>query len=204
LTQRQEGQGLVEFALSIPIFLVLFMGVLEFGFVFNALLSINFATRDAALIAAEAGSMAGVDGSGRDVGGDCLILRTVNSDITAPADRNRITQVKIYRANLAGAQMGSAVNVYQPGGSTTCTYTTGPVVVPYVLVGSVGYPGSGRCDIVAGCPTDVTGTHPGLDTIGVSIGYSHLWKTPMSKLIGGSGAGYSLLKANATRMEPVL
>lgn len=201
---RSRGQGLAEFALSIPIFLVLFMGVLEFGFVFNALLSINFATRDAALIAAEAGSMPGLDASNRDVGGDCLILRTINADVTAPADRNRITQVKIYRSDLLGAQLGSAVNIYQPGGPTTCTYTTGDVTVPYVLVGSVGYPGSTRCDIVAGCATNASGTHPGLDTIGVSIGYSHLWKTPMSKLIGGSGTGYNLLKANATRMEPVL
>lgn len=203
-SRRQEGQGLVEFALSIPIFLVLFMGVLEFGFVFNALLSINFATRDAALIAAEAGSMPALDASNRDVGGDCIILKTVDADVTAPADRTRITQVRIYRSNLAGAQMGSSVNVYQPGGSTTCTYTSGDVTVPYTMVGAVGYPGSGRCDIVAGCPNDVTGTHPGLDTIGVSIGYSHLWKTPMSRLIGDSGTGYNLLKANATRMEPIL
>lgn len=203
-SRREGGQGLAEFALAIPIFLILFMGILEFGFIFNALLSINFATRDAALIAAEAGSMAGLDGSRRDVGGDCLILRTVNQDVTAPADRTRITQVRIYRSDLSGAQMGSAVNVYQPGGTTTCTYTTGPVTVPYALVGPVGYPGTTRCDIIAGCPTDASGTHSGLDTVGVSIGYSHLWKTPMSNLIGGGGTGYSLLKSNATRMEPVL
>ena len=50
------GQSLVEFALVIPIFLVLLMAVIEFAFLMNGQLSINYATRDAALIAAEAGN----------------------------------------------------------------------------------------------------------------------------------------------------
>ena len=203
--RRADGQGLAEFALAIPIFLVLFMGILEFGFIFNALLSINFATRDAALIAAEAGSTAGTDASGRDVGADCLILRAVDADVTAPADRSRITEVRIYRSNLSGTQLGSLANVYQRGGPTTCTYATGPVTVPYVLIGAVGYPGAARCDGVAGCPDDGSGfPHAGLDTIGVQVGYQHLWRTPMSSMLGGGGSGYGLMKANATRMEPVL
>jgi hypothetical protein len=59
---------------------------------------------------------------------------------------------------------------------------------------------------VAGCPNDGSGfTHPGLDTIGVQITYQHQWKTPMAALMGGGGTGgYTLLKANATLMEPVL
>ena len=189
-----------------PIFLVLLMAIIEFAFVFNSLLSIIYATRDAALIAAEGGSTAGVDGSGRDVGADCLILRTVGRDITAPADGNRITEVRIYRSNLSGTQLGSVANVYQRGGPTVCTYASGTVSVPYVLVGSVGYPGSNRCDVVAGCPNDLSGfPHPGLDTIGVQITYQYLWHTPMAHMLGGTGgAGYTFLRANATRMEPVL
>lgn len=202
---RERGQTLVELALALPVFLVLLMGILEFGFVFNALLSINYATRDAALIAAEAGSTAGTDGSGRDVGADCLILQTIDRDVSAPADRNQITEVRIYRSDLSGAQLGSVANIYQPGGPTTCTYASGTVTVSYALVGSVGYAGSNRCDVVAGCPADGSGfAHSGLDTIGVRITYQHLWRTPMSNLIGGGGTGYTLTKSNATRMEPVL
>ena len=61
----ERGQTLVEFALVFPIFFVLLMGMIEFGLVFNALLSINFASRDGSLIAAEAGNA---------VGSDCVIL----------------------------------------------------------------------------------------------------------------------------------
>ena len=204
-SRRRDGQVLVEFALVIPIFLILFMAILEFGFVFNALLGINYATRDAALIAAEAGSTAGVDGAGRDVGADCLILQSVEQDVTAPADNRRITEVRIYRSNISGTQLGSLANVYQRGGPTTCTYPSGTITVPYALVGSVGYPGSSRCDVVAGCPNDGSGfAHPGLDTIGVLVSYRHTWRTPFSALIGGGGTGYDMVKSNATRMEPVL
>ena len=52
----QAGQSLVEFSLVIPLFLVVLMGVIEFLFLMNGQLSINYATRDAALIAAEAGN----------------------------------------------------------------------------------------------------------------------------------------------------
>jgi TadE-like protein len=204
-SRRADGQVVVEFALIVPIFLILLMAVLEFGFVFNALLSINFATRDAALIAAEAGSTAGVDGAGRDVGADCLILQKIDEDVTAPADSGRITEVRIYRSNLAGTQMGSIANVYRRGGPTICTYASGTITVPYALFGSVGYAGTTRCDVLAGCPNDSTGVpHPGLDTIGVQVAYQHTWRTPFSSMIGGGGTGFSMLKGNATRMEPVL
>lgn len=189
-----------------PIFLVLLLAIIEFGFAFNALLSITYATRDAALIAAEGGSTAGVDGSGRDVGADCLILQAVGRDVTAPADGNMITEVRIFRATISGTQLGSVANVYHRGGPTQCTYAMGTISVPYVLVGSVGYPGSDRCDVVAGCPNDMSGfPHPGLDTIGVQITYQYPWHTPMASLLGNGGTGgYTLLRANATRMEPVL
>ncbi len=51
--ERDKGQSLVEFAFVIPIFLVLLIGVIEFAFLMNANLSISYATRDAALVAAE-------------------------------------------------------------------------------------------------------------------------------------------------------
>jgi Flp pilus assembly protein TadG len=50
----------------IPIFLLGFMALLEFGFLLNGQLSINYATRDAAPIAAEAGNAVGTDRNGND------------------------------------------------------------------------------------------------------------------------------------------
>ena len=64
-SKGSRGQSLVEFALVFPIFFTLLLGMIEFAFVFNAILAVNYAARDAALAAAEAGDRSGAD---------CIIL----------------------------------------------------------------------------------------------------------------------------------
>jgi Flp pilus assembly protein TadG len=50
----EEGQSLVEFALVLPLLLLLLLGIIQFGAVFNALITINAAAREGArLMAAE-------------------------------------------------------------------------------------------------------------------------------------------------------
>jgi Flp pilus assembly protein TadG len=187
----RRGQTLVEFALVIPLFLILSLAVVEFAFVFNAVLATNFSTRTAALLAAEAGS---------GVGADCVILQSVESEVGAPADRNRIVSVQIYWADTNGIQKGSNVTAYSRTGSTTCTYVDGSTVtVPYTRTVN-GYAEADRCNILAGCP----GGHTGLDTVGVRVQYSHLWKTPLHNFLPGSGTGFLFERSNAMRMEPIL
>ena len=70
-----RGQSVVEFALVIPIFLTIMVAIVEFALVFNAQLALNFATREAALAAAEAGN---------DADADCSILRAVEASIDRP------------------------------------------------------------------------------------------------------------------------
>ncbi len=194
-----KGQVLVEFALVIPIFLLLFMAIVEFAFVFNAILSVNFAARNAALIAAEAGNA---------INSDCIILASVESDVQAPADRARINQVEIYRSTLTGAVWGgSTPTTYVRSGSKTCTYPDRPpITVPYQLAsggGADGYPEIDRCNILKGCKPDTHGvTHTGVDHVGVRISYNHQYKTPIRTLF--SGPSLSFDRANSMRMEPVL
>jgi Flp pilus assembly protein TadG len=188
---RTGGQTLVEFALVFPIFFVLLMGMLEFGLVFNALLSINFASRDASLIAAEAGNA---------VGSDCVILDKVERSIGAPASNKRITQVRVYKADKNGNQVGSAVNVYDRTGSKTCTLPDSTTLtVPYTMSGSAGYPETARCNVQGGC-----GGSGGVDTIGIRITYSYTPFTPLGSFIGMGSTTYTLVESNAMRMEPVL
>ena len=122
-----RGQTLVEFAMVFPMFVTMIMGLIEFAFVFNALLSVNYAARDAALAAAEAG-----DG----LGADCVILSAVDSAVGAPTNDNRIDHVEIYKADPNGGMIGSPT-VYHAGAArpharsstaTTATvhYTLGP------------------------------------------------------------------------------
>lgn len=46
--QKSKGQSLVEFAIAFPIVIMLFSGVVEFGFILNYYLSLLDATREAA------------------------------------------------------------------------------------------------------------------------------------------------------------
>ncbi|HEX3012460.1 MAG TPA: TadE/TadG family type IV pilus assembly protein [Syntrophomonadaceae bacterium] len=48
LLNRTEGQGLVEMALVLPLLLVIFMGMIEFGRVFGSFLVINNLAREGA------------------------------------------------------------------------------------------------------------------------------------------------------------
>ena len=191
-----RAQALVEFALVIPLFLILMTAVIEFAFLFNALLSSTLASRDASLIAAEAGDTPG---------GDCVILRAVEADITAPADTNQIQSVSISWANTTtGQPIAGAVNTYTRTGSTTCSVDGKSITVPYTLSGSGGYDSADRCNVLAGCGLDsASRNHPGVDTIGVQVTYAYPWHTPLKSLMG-STLNWIFTPSNAMRMEPVL
>jgi hypothetical protein len=181
---------MVEFALVLPLFLTILLGIIEFAFAFNAILAVNFASRNAALLAAEGGA---------DLGTDCIVLRSVEADVTAPANSNRISRVELYESDRNGSMVGAAT-VYVRGGSTTCTYGGGTeITVPYTLE-SDGYPEADRCNILAGCSE----AHPALDLVGVRITYLHVWVTPLRNFVGGNPAGMNFERSNATRMEPIL
>lgn len=189
--RRSRGQSLVEFALVFPIFFMLFMGIIEFAFAFNALLSVNFASRDATLVASEAASQSGAD---------CSILAKIEADVKAPAKTSAITKIEVFRATSTGSQYsGAEITTFTRTGSLTCTMpdlTT--AIVPYTRTGN-GYPEAQRCNILAGCG----GTHTSVDHIGVRIYYTHNYVTPLRTFVS-VGSSFSFVRSNAMRMEPVL
>lgn len=46
--RKEEGQGLVEFALLLPIFLLLVLGMMEYGWMLNAKITVNSAAKEVA------------------------------------------------------------------------------------------------------------------------------------------------------------
>lgn len=186
----EDGQAMVEFGLVLPVFILLVIGLIEFALAFSANISINFASREAALIGAE---------SGNDAIADCRILQTIENSVDDPSKANRINQVRIYRAGINGNEL--AANVYTRGGNITCEFWDGvetqEITVNYTLLGE-GYPVAGRCNQLEGC----AGTP--LDTIGVAISYTHPWATPLPGLVTLGGTGFTFTSSNAMRMEPVL
>ncbi len=185
LLRAARGQTLVEFALVIPVFLMVLMGVLEFAFMFNAVLSADYATRDGALLAAEAGD---------SPGGDCAVLKAVDADFGPPAGRTMIQTVEIFESNAAGSQIGGST-IYARTGSYSCTLPDGTsITLPYSRTAN-GYPMANRCNILVGC-----GGQP-LDFVGVRVTYHHSWKTPLG---GTFGTLLTVIKSNSMRMEPIL
>lgn len=188
---KDRGQSLVEFALVFPIFFVIMMGIIEFAFAFNAILSVNYASRDATLYAAVASSSGGAD---------CVILAGIEADVKAPAKTSAITTVEIFRATTTGTQYsGGEITRFTRTGTLTCTMpdlTT--KTVPYTRTTN-GYPETDRCNVLNGCG----GTHSSVDQIGVRIYYTHNYVTPLRTFVG-TGPSFSFSRTNVMRMEPVL
>lgn len=185
----ERGQSLVEFALIFPIFILLLIGLIEFSVVFSIILNVNYASRDAALMAAEVGDASGAD---------CLILQRLDSALNGATSHDQILSIRIIWADANGNEL--AADVYTEGGSTSCILGDGSTLaVPYTA-GAQNYPETARCTILAGCG----GAHPGLDTIGVTIEYHHDWITPLPNLVTVPATGLTFTRSNTMRMEPVL
>jgi hypothetical protein len=169
------GQSIVEFALTLPIFVLLLMGVLEFGFLYNSILTVQYASRQGVSAAAQVG---GEDGA------DCSILKAVEGALSTPIDKTRITVVEVFQSDADGAAIPGRVNTYVRTGTLECL---GSVDQPYTLVGAEGYPQIERRDSLA----------EGLDVIGVHIGYTYLGVTPV-----GTGRVWEVSDGATLRVEP--
>jgi uncharacterized protein (UPF0333 family) len=181
-----RGQAIVEFALVLPVFLLLVVGLMEFALVWNSRNTVLFASRDGSMLAAEGGALPGTD---------CVVLDRIERDIVSPASTIRLQRVSIYWSDRNGDQIGINENVFDRTGSTSCTFVDGStLVVPYTLT-TPNYLESARCVIAAGCG----GAHTGVDTIGVRVTYQHNWVTSFVRLVG---PGVTFTEASITRGEP--
>jgi hypothetical protein len=182
-SSRSRGQGLVEFTIVVPVFLVLLAGMLEFGFAFSDRLTLGNATREGARIGAALATGSDSSCSGDPGGVDTTviasvqnILKSAGSDVTMA----RINQIRIFKANSSGGQIGSSVNIwtYTPGAGPDADPDTGVEILDF-SPSSTGW---------AAC-TRNNGANP--DSIGVSVNYTYNLKTPLAgllTLVGGSFA----------------
>ena len=192
-SKKDRGQSLVEFALVFPIFFTLLLGLIEFAFVFNAILAVNYAARVAALAAAEAGDRSGAD---------CIILDSVDRAVSAPTDDNRIVSVEIFKANANGGIIGTPTTYTRDAPSSTgtsCTYADSTTLTVHYTLTVDGYPIDARCNIMNGCDGGTS-----VDNIGVRVTYNHPWITPISTFAGGGVGGLTFERTSIMRMEPVL
>lgn len=188
-----DGQTLVEFALVFPLFWTVLIGLIEFAFAFSSVLTVSYASRNAVVIASEAGNAPTAD---------CSILRSIETDVSAPSVANRIQKVDIYWTDSNGVMKSGALTTYTRSTSSTisCSVNSVNFTEPYTLTTN-GYKMKDRCPTRNGCGTDASGRdHPGIDTIGVKITYSYAYHTPYGVVLGGTG--WTLERASEMRLEP--
>ncbi len=179
-----RGAVAVEAALLTPVFLVLFFGVIEWGYSFRDRLSV----KDASLVGARIGSS-----EGNSAFADYEILQAVKKHINMPS--SKIAKVVVYKA--------SSYNASVPSACLTASQTN--VCNRYVgadLDKADSYFGcdTGNIDIYW-CPSDrkyaLTGTYGPPDYIGVYVEAHH---NNLTKLIG---SGYNFKSDTIIRIEPL-
>jgi TadE-like protein len=191
--RASRAQSLVEFAVALPIFMVLLLGMLEFGFVFTHHLGLEYATREGARMgAALANGTSQVPCT--DV--DNNIIASLQRVVTSPGSQvnaARINSIQIYDADSAGLPIGSAVNTWIPG-------SDGTVVDGSNLMWKVSSVGWNAC--TAGARKNgsgyVGGATPNTDSIGVSVNYTYNFVTPLGGLLHMFGAGQLTLSDRTT------
>jgi Flp pilus assembly protein TadG len=170
----QHGQGMVEFAIIVPVFLLLLMGMLEFGFVFTHNLTLEYATREGAR-AGSALSNGGSDATPAFCDSiDQDIINAVTKVLKSPGSPilgypDAVSAINIWQADASGDPIAGTVNVWTNKGDGSLTFTP---------------PGS---PVWKPCTRDAI---PPSDSIGVSLTYTYTMITPLSgieKFFGPAG-----------------
>ncbi len=182
---RQRGQGLVEFASLVPVFMLLLLGMLEFGFVFDQNLTLEYATREGARVGSalangggDLGCSAGQSPNAATV--DPQILAAVQRVLLSPSSRvvpatSPAMVVTIWKATSAGQPVAGSVN--------TWTYT-GPGTGPLVDGQQIGFTqGAVQWNACA----RKNGGVGGPDSIGVSLTHVYKFQTALAGILGFFG-----------------
>ena len=184
--RRAQGQGLVEFAVLVPMFMLLLMGMLEFGLAFSHHQTLQYATREGARAGAalsngggKLGCSTGQSPNRADV--DPQIIAAVERVLTSEGSpvKNNLSQIPVIKIYLADA------NGNQIGGSAD-TWTYNPGAGPSVDGKNLDYTLSSKFWDACNRNANVT-TTVGAMSLGVSLTYTYRMQTGMSAIMGFFG-----------------
>ena len=168
----ERGQSVVEFIVIVPIVAILLLIMLEFGLAFNHRLTVGYATREGARIGAALAKGGATSCATSDPGlVDQQVIAATQRILKSPGSpivMADVSEIRIYKADAAGNQVGSLVNQW------TYTPNAGPDLDPGPAVdrldftqATVAWPACGR----------VNGANP--DSIGVQVRYVYRLTTPL-------------------------
>lgn len=205
-----KGQGLVEFVLLVPVFMILLLGMLEFGFAFTHNLTLEYATREGARVGSalvngggKLGCNAGLGQSPNAANVDPLIIAAVERVLTSPGspiDLGQIPTIRIFKADSNGQEVtGGYVNIWSLSWNPVTKVGTGPV--PPGGTQNLRFTPTSTGWTVCSRTNSTAGVGP--DSIGVSLVYSYQFTTGLkaiSQIAVGSGPGPTILMSDRTVM----
>jgi hypothetical protein len=177
---ESRGQALVEFAFVVPLFLLLLLGMMEFGIAFNRQLTLEYATREGARTGSALVNGGGTLGCGSGQSPNAAtvdpsiiaaverVLKepAINVPLLQPIELPEVQSIQIYEVTSTGTITGKSNQwSYSPG--------AGPLIDGVRLdfvQGSVGWTVCSRSNA----------SPPG--SIGVSISYRYQFTTPLGSL----------------------
>lgn len=176
LRGAERGQSMIEMAMILPLLLLLVLGTLEFGMIFDHHLSLEYATREGARTGSALANADNVPADCANV--DPQIIAAVQRVLDSPGsdiDLSQVTQIRIYKSTANGSETAGFVNVwtYTPGAGPVVSGAqldfTGPVNPPW-----------------AACSRINTQVNPDPDKLGVSITYNYIFKTALGGMLANA------------------
>lgn len=168
-----RGQSLVELSLILPVLLLIVLGTLEFGFVFDHHLTLQYGTREGARVGSamvNGGGPLGCPGGESTEEVDAKIVAAVQRVLTSPGspvDIEEVSEIRIYQADEQGNEEGP-VNLW------TNTPDAGPEVDGVNVDFSLTTTGWEACERSNVLPAQ---------SIGVSLSYTYTYQTPLTALM---------------------
>lgn len=202
----ERGQGLVEFSILVPLFLILLLGMLEFGMAFNHQLTLGYATREGARIGADLVNGGGTLGctnpqSPNAANVDPILIEAVDRVLASagsPIPLSQVTRIRIFQADQNGGDTLGKDNDWIYTATLNTLYDGTKVNFKPGTTQTWGS-ACNRSNVVGHTYASA------VDSIGVSISYTYQMTTPLAsalRLVGGGGGGpSSLVMTDVTVMQ---
>ena len=198
--RRERGQGLVEFALVLPILVVLIVSVGELGLVFGKLHSLGYASREGARTGAALARGVGCSPTNPDKDPsfvDATLIGAVQRILTSPdsgINLGDVDEIRIFKATTSGAETSNKINIRTPPGPGLADIDPGDGTIKISFALAKPYPWPACSRVKTGLPADI-------ESIGVTVKYHYDFVTPLPALLNAiSGGALSVALSQTTVM----
>jgi len=179
---RSSGQSIVELTLILPVFLLMLLSMIDFGFAFYSNLTIEYASREGARVGAALANGGGPLGCGA---GQSPNAATVDQYVIAAVERvlkSAGIQVDVNPSGSGGVQ---SIRIFKANATTGADSLGIGNVWTYSRGGGPLIPGtSTRLDFVETAHgwnvCDRVNTYTAPDSLGVAVSYRYAYITPLA------------------------